>query len=255
MLSMELVKQQFGLCATLDDGSALGIGHIIGIGRNYAEHAAEQGIAPPDRPMIFTKNPASACLSGDEIVIPVCCQDREQVDFEGELAFIVGRPCRDVSEEQAADPSAGFILGYVVANDVSARWWQKEGAGGQFCRGKSYDTFCPLSTRIASPHEVGDPMSLTLITTVSGETMQHAKTSAMTFSPACLLAELSRGTTLAPGTLILTGTPSGVGMSRTPPRYLREGDTVEITIGTESEPESVGLLTNTVRLERTEPTP
>ncbi len=98
-------------------------------------------------------------------------------------------------------------------------------------------------------------MSLTLITTVSGETMQHAKTSAMTFSPACLLAELSRGTTLAPGTLILTGTPSGVGMSRTPPRYLREGDTVEITIGTESEPESVGLLTNTVRLERTEPTP
>ena len=171
--------------------------------------------------MVFTKNPASACLSGEEIVIPNICQDREQVDFEGELAVVIGRPVKDATEDEARDPASGVVLGYCVANDVSARWWQKEGAGGQFCRGKSFDTFCPLSTPLASPADI-DPSALIVTTVVSGETMQHAPTSAMTFTVPYLIAELSRGTTLLPGTVILTGTPSGVGMSREPQRFLRE---------------------------------
>jgi len=248
---MELFKDQYSLSVRTGAGPDVPIRHIIGIGRNYAEHAREQGLDAPDRPLVFTKNPASACLSGDEIVIPECCREPEQVDFEGELAVVIGRAVKDVSEDEAADPSTGVVLGYCVANDVSARWWQKQGSGGQFCRGKSFDTFCPLSTPLAHPSEI-DPSALIVRTTVSGELMQVASTNAMIFPVPTLIAELSRGTTLLPGTVILTGTPSGVGMSRDPQRFLREGDTVEITIGTGDEPAKVGRLTNAVRLERAE---
>ena len=249
---MELVRKAHGVAVSRPGHDDLPIGHIMGIGRNYAEHAHEQGLEAPERPMVFTKSPASACLSGERIVIPSCCQDREQVDFEGELGVIIGRAVKDVSADEVADPTNGIVLGYVAGNDVSARWWQKKGSAGQFCRGKSFDTFCPLSTTVASPDSVGDPSGLVIRTIVSGEVMQEGPTSAMIFPVPTLIAELSRGTTLAPGTLILTGTPSGVGMSRDPQRFLREGDTVEVIVGTESRPDLVGHLRNSVELERAE---
>lgn len=234
---MELIRSEWGVSVRLSGGEALPVRHIIGVGRNYLEHAKEQGLQAPDRPMIFTKNPASAALSGDDIVIPRACADREQVDYEGELAILIGRRCRDVSESDAA----GYVLGYCCANDVSARWWQKEGAGGQFCRGKSFDTFCPLGPRITPTAQIPNPTALRLVTRLNGEVVQNASTGEMAFSPLYLVAELSRDTTLLPGTVILTGTPSGVGMARTPPRYLRPGDVVEVEI------KGIGTLRNTVR--------
>lgn len=240
---MQLFRTAHGVGVRLPGGTELPLGHLIGVGRNYVEHAKEQGAAVPDRPMIFTKNPASACLDGDDIVIPKVCQDREQVDYEGELAVIIGRPSRDVSEAEAADPASGVVLGYCIANDVSARWWQKEGAGGQFCRGKSFDTFCPLGPVVTPASEVRDPQDLKLETRLNGEVVQSASTGLMMFSCHYLVAELSRGTTLLPGTVILTGTPSGVGMARKPPRYLKPGDTVSVEIS------GLGKLTNRVRAE------
>jgi len=213
---------------------------ILCIGRNYADHAAEMGAAPPAHPMVFMKNPSSICGDGDTIIIPRVVLERgPQVDWEGELVIEIGVAARDVPEADALT----VIAGYRVANDVSARWWQKEGSGGQFCRGKSFDTFCPV-TPLRATAQVPDPQSLTLRTRVNGELMQEASTSLMIFPVARLVAELSRGTTLLPGTLILTGTPSGVGMARKPPRYLAEGDVVEVEI------EGVGLLRNAVQEEQ-----
>lgn len=239
---MNLIRTDMGVAAILQGGAMLPIRHIIGIGRNYAEHAKEQGAAVPDRPMVFTKNPASACLSGDAIVIPTICQDQEQVDYEGELAIVIGRPARDVTQPDAADPATGLILGYCIANDVSARWWQKQGSGGQFCRGKSFDTFCPIGPAITPARDVPNPSALRLRTLLNSEVVQDASTGEMLFSPSYLVAELSRGTTLLPGTIILTGTPAGVGQSRTPPRFLRAGDTVRIEI------EGLGAITNPVHM-------
>ncbi len=223
----------------IEGAEPIQIRHIIGIGRNYAAHADEQGADRPERPMLFTKNPASVGLPGEDIVIPKACQDREQVDFEGELAVIIGRPARDIAE---ADFKS-VLLGYCVANDVSARWWQKQGAGGQFHRGKSFDTFCPLGPCVLPTDRVPDPQALRITTTLNGEVMQDAPTSQMMFPVATLIAECSRGTTLLPGTVILTGTPSGVGMAREPQRFLRDGDTIEVSI------EGVGAISNKVRAE------
>lgn len=236
---MNLIRTSEGVAVTLATGGPLPLRHIIGIGRNYAEHAKEQGAETPDRPMYFTKNPFSASLSGDEIVIPRVCQDREQVDYEGELAVILGSAARDAAEDRALE----HVLGYCVANDVSARWWQKQGAGGQFCRGKSFDTFCPLGPRVTPTAQVRDPQALKLETKLNGEVVQSASTGEMIFTVKYLIAELSRGTTLLPGTVILTGTPSGVGMARNPPRYLQKGDEVRISI------EGLGEIVNRVRVE------
>ncbi len=209
---------------------------IIGIGRNYADHAKEMGGALPTRPLVFMKNPAAICGDGDEIVIPTVCKEGgAQVDFEGELAVVLDCDCRDVSREHALD----VVRGYAVANDVSARWWQNEGSGGQFTRGKSFDTFCPLSS-VAPAHMVGDPQALRIRTRVCGELMQDASTAQMIFSVAHLISDLSRGLTLLAGTVILTGSPSGVGHARKPPRYLRHGDLIEIEI------DGVGKLSNRV---------
>jgi 2-keto-4-pentenoate hydratase/2-oxohepta-3-ene-1,7-dioic acid hydratase in catechol pathway len=216
---------------------------ILAIGRNYAEHAAEMGGEAPTRPVVFMKNPAAVIGEGEPIRIPRICTEpanddgspREQVDFEGELAVIIGRGCRDVTEGEALD----FVEGYAVANDVSARWWQKQGSGGQFIRGKSFDSFCPLSA-VVPASEVGDPQDLALVTKVSGEVMQTGHTRDMIFPVRTLIAELSRGMTLLAGTVLLTGTPPGVGAGRTPPRFLRDGDVVEISI------ERVGTLRNPV---------
>lgn len=210
---------------------------IFASGRNYADHAREMYGDLPERPIIFMKNPASIIGNGEPIIIhPICEEPETQVDFEGELAVIIGRDCRDVSEGDAPD----FISGYAVANDVSARWWQKHGSGGQYIRGKSFDTFCPLSDQVPAS-EVGDPQKLHLVTKVNGEVMQDANTKDMIFSVATLIAELSRGMTLLAKTVILTGTPGGVGAARTPPRFLGDGDVVEVTI------DRIGTLSNPVR--------
>ncbi len=240
----QLTRSDYTLTVNAPDGP-LPIRSILAIGRNYPEHAREQGADLPDRPMLFTKSTCSLILSGDPIIIPPICADREQIDYEGELAVLIGKPragkSRDFSQDQARDPHSGVILGYAVANDVSARWWQKQGAGGQFSRGKSFDSFCPLGPHITPAALVPDPQNLTLETRLNGEVVQCASTSEMIFPVAYLIAELSRATTLPPGTILLTGTPSGVGMGRTPPRYLTPGDSLSISIS------SLGAITNTVR--------
>lgn len=209
---------------------------IFAIGRNYAEHAREMKGEVSDLPLVFMKNPASLIGNGDAIIIPdICDHPHEQVDYEGELAVIVGRDALNVVEGDAYD----YISGYAIANDVSARWWQKHGSGGQFIRGKSFDTFCPMSEPVPSGL-VRDPHALEITTRLNGEIMQSANTSQMIFPIPYLIAELSRGTTLLAGTVLLTGTPEGVGAARTPPRFLRDGDVVEVTI------EGLGALRNRV---------
>ena len=212
---------------------------IIAIGRNYADHAAEMGTKTDERPMVFMKNPASVCRTNDLIVIPrVCREGGPQVDYEGELAFEIARDCRDVPEAEAMS----VIAGYRVANDVSARWWQKTGSGGQFCRGKSFDTFCPM-TDLVPAGAVADPQNLDIETLLNGQTVQKANTRLMVFPIKYLVAELSRGMTLLAGTIVLTGTPAGVGAGRNPPLFLKDGDTVEVKIA------QVGHLLNKVREE------
>lgn len=238
---MELKRLTHGVGIVMDDGSILPISHILGIGKNYDEHAREQGETAPERPMIFTKNPAAACLDADEIIIPPLCRDVEtggpyQVDYEAELGVVLGRAARDVPLEQALD----HVLAYTCVNDISARWWQKQGAGGQFCRGKSFDTFCPIGPRLVPGAEIGDPQQLRVTCRVNGTVMQRDSTANMIHPVATLISELSRGMTLLPGTLIMTGTPSGVGMARKPPAYLRPGDKVEVEV------ERIGVLRNTV---------
>jgi len=238
---MRLIRIEFGVAVELPTGDAMPIRHIIGIGRNYARHASEQGLEAPDRPMIFTKNPASAILDGDEIVIPPICRDPatggDQVDYEAELGVLIGRSARDVSEGEALE----HVLGYCCANDVSARWWQKQGSGGQFCRCKSFDTFCPVGPSLVPAGEIPDPQSLGIRCMVNGEVRQESETGQMSIPVGGLIAELSVGTTLLPGTLILTGTPAGVGMARTPPAFLQDGDEVQVWI------ERIGTLCNRVR--------
>lgn len=233
------------------DGRSVNISQIFGIGRNYAAHAHEQGLEAPEHPMVFAKNIASVIGDGEDIVIPPIARDSEfggnQTDFEAELAVVIGehaqgKPCKDVSRDEAMD----WVLGLSCANDVSARWWQKQGSGGQFCRGKGFDTFCPIGPRVVTVAELAaaglDVDDLKIECRVNGETMQSARTSQMMFPAAVLIEELSRGTTLIPGTVILTGTPSGVGMAREPRVWLGDGDRVEVEI------EGIGVLGNGVRL-------
>jgi 2-keto-4-pentenoate hydratase/2-oxohepta-3-ene-1,7-dioic acid hydratase in catechol pathway len=191
----------------------------------------------PEALVMFMKNPASACGDGDSIVIPPICDEHgPQVDYEGELALIVGRDCRDVPEQDALS----VLAGYAAANDVTARWWQREGGGGQFCRGKGFDTFCPIGAMVPAS-AVRDPQSLRVVTRLNGTVMQDSSTSLMLHPVARIIAELSRGTTLLSGTVILTGTPAGVGFGRNPKVFMQEGDVVEVEI------EGVGRVRNPVK--------
>lgn len=208
------------------------------IGRNYLEHAREMGqLEASERPTLFMKNPSSVIDDGDPIIIPsVCTAHGPQVDYEGELAVILGRDIRDADAATVLDA----VSHYAPANDVTARWWQKEGAGGQWNRGKSFDTFCPIGPLVPAT-SVSDPQSLRVITRVNGKVMQDASTSDMIFDVSTLLAELSRGITLAAGTVLLTGTPGGVGSKCTPPVWLAHGDVVEVEIS------GLGRVRNEVR--------
>lgn len=208
---------------------------ILGIGQNYGRHAAEMGGAPPERPVMFMKNPNSVQDPAGPIVLPLNLKS-EKVDYEAELAIVIGKRCKNVRPEDAHE----VILGFTCANDVSARDWQKEWGGGQWCKGKSFDTFCPLGPEIVTWGELGDPQNLRIMTRVNGETLQDWTTADMIFSISELVAYCSGDMTLEPGTVILTGTPHGVGTARTPPIYLQPGDIVEIEI------EDIGILRNPV---------
>ena len=209
---------------------------IFCIGLNYRRHAEETGAALPEHPVVFMKPNSAVIAAGESIRIPACCTRGDEVDYEVELAVVIGKPARDVSEHDALD----HVLGYTVANDVSARRWQKHAGGGQWVRGKSFDTFCPLGPVLLTADAMPDPQAIALSTTLRGETMQQSTTADMIFTVAQLIEFLSMDTTLWPGTVILTGTPEGVGVARKPPVFLQPGDEVTCTI------EGIGALTNPV---------
>ena len=209
---------------------------ILCIGLNYRAHAEEMKARLPEYPVLFFKNPGALLAPGATIIIPRTPAST-QVDYEGELAVVIGRTCKNATRENALD----FVLGYSCANDVSARDWQKQWGGSQWCRGKSFDTFAPLGPWLVTPDEIPNPNALRLTTRVNGELLQDSNSSDMIFDIPALIEFLSGETTLAAGTVILTGTPSGVGMGRTPQRWLQPGDCVEIEI------EGIGILENSVR--------
>ena len=194
---------------------------IIGIGLNYRQHAAETNAPLPQFPVVFFKNPASVQHPGEPIVLPRWMTSAK-VDYECELAVVIGRAAKNVPRAEALD----YVLGYTCANDVSARDWQKEGGGSQWSRGKSFDTFCPLGPCLVTPDELPNPNGLRISTRVGDELLQDWTTSDMIFDVPTLIEFLSGSTTLLPGTVILTGTPHGVGMARTPARFLQPGDSV-----------------------------
>jgi acylpyruvate hydrolase len=211
-------------------------GKIVAVARNYAAHASELGAAAaPSEPVLFLK--ATSALAGpeDDIVLPSATT---QVDFEGELAVVIGRRARRVAAREALS----YVAGYTVANDVSARDFQNQ--RGQHFIGKSCDSFAPMGPVLVTADEIDDPQDLAITTRVSGETMQSARTKEMIFPVTELIAFVTKLMTLEPGDVILTGTPAGVGMARKPPRWLHDGDVVEIEI------ERVGRLHNYVRQEK-----
>jgi 5-carboxymethyl-2-hydroxymuconate isomerase len=204
-------------------------GKIVAIGLNYMDHAKESGTEPPESPPVFAKFPTAVINHEEQIRIPRKLTER--VDWEVELAVVMGREATRVSEKEALS----YVRGYTVANDVSARDLQF--SDGQWVRAKSLDTFCPLGPRVV---ELDDPQNLKLATRVNGETMQDSNTSQMIFGVAELISFCSHSFTLEPGDLILTGTPWGVGEFMDPKRSLRDGDVVECEI------EGIGVLRNPV---------
>ena len=185
---------------------------ILCIGLNYRHHAAESGMAAPERPVLFTKGINTLQNPGDPIEIPVHAASHE-VDYECELAVVIGKSCKIATVENALE----HVLGYTCANDVSARDWQLKWGGGQWCRGKTFDTFSPLGPCLVSADEITDPQTLGIRTILNGETVQNWNTDDMIFSVAQISAFLSGSNTLPVGTVILTGTPHGVGMASKPP--------------------------------------
>ena len=214
---------------------------ILCIGLNYRRHAAETGAKVPERPILFVKGINATQHPGDPIYLPGHLRS-DEVDYECELAVVIGRACRNVTRARALD----HVLGYTCCNDVSARDHQLRLGGGQWCRGKFFDSFAPLGPRLVTPDEIPDPNALRIGTRLNGELVQDSNTSDMIFDVPALIEYLSGSTTLVPGTVILTGTPQGVGMAAQPaPRWLRPGDSVSIEI------EGIGTLTNPVEPERT----
>jgi 2-keto-4-pentenoate hydratase/2-oxohepta-3-ene-1,7-dioic acid hydratase in catechol pathway len=209
--------------------------NILCIGLNYRRHAAEGNAPIPKFPVLFMKATSAVQNPNDPIVLPRRLVS-EEVDYECELAVVIGRRCQNVPESAALD----YVLGYTCANDVSARDWQKQYGGGQWCRGKTFDTFAPLGPCLVLRDEIPDPAALKIRTILNGQVMQDWNTGDMIFSVPALIAFLSGSTTLLPGTVILTGTPHGVGMARKPPVWLKPGDSVTIEI------DRIGALTNPV---------
>ncbi len=209
---------------------------ILCIGLNYRMHAKETGLPIPQYPVLFMKNPCAATGPFSDIEIPVSCLDPYQVDYEAELAVVIGKSVKNIDPAHAKD----YIAGYTCANDISARRWQKHAGGGQWVKGKSFDTFCPMGPILVTADEIDDPQNLNIECRLNNRTMQQGSTSDMIFSVAEIIAFLSESTTLAPGTVILTGTPNGVGFTRKPPVYLKPGDILETEI------KGIGVLRNNI---------
>ncbi len=209
--------------------------NVLAIGLNYRRHAAEGKATVPEFPVLFMKSTAAVQNPGDPIVLPRHLRS-DEVDYECELAVVIGKPCKNASSGRALD----YVLGYTCANDVSARDWQRKWGGGQWCRGKTFDTFAPLGPCLVTPDEIPNPNSLAIRCDINGEVLQDWNTNDMIFDVPRLIEFLSGSTTLLPGTVILTGTPHGVGFARKPPRWLRPGDVCNVTI------EKIGVLSNPV---------
>lgn len=211
---------------------------IYAIGLNYREHAQEMGAPLPEYPVVFAKSTTSVLDPGCPILLPRHLHS-DQVDYECELAVVIGKRCKNVAPSEALD----YVWGYTCANDVSARDWQKDHGGGQWTKGKSFDSFCPLGPVLVTADQIPNPQILPIRTILNGAIRQESFTGDMIFSVAEIIAFLSGSTTLLPGTVILTGTPPGVGMAADPPRFLKPGDEVSIEIT------GIGLLHNTVQAE------
>ncbi len=209
--------------------------NLLCIGLNYRHHAEESRSPIPQFPVLFLKANTAVQNPNDPIVLPRHLAS-EEVDYECELAVVIGKACKNVAREQALD----YVLGYTCANDVSARDWQVKRGGGQWCRGKTFDTFAPLGPCLALKDEIPNPSQLRIRTILNGKVMQDWNTGDMIFDVPALIEFLSGSTTLAPGTVILTGTPHGVGMARKPPVWLKPGDSVTIEI------DRIGALVNPV---------
>ncbi len=209
--------------------------NILCIGLNYKFHAEESGMPAPNYPVLFLKGRNALQNPGDPVEIPTTLASHK-VDYECELAVVIGKTCKNATEENALD----YVLGYTCANDVSARDWQIEFGGSQWCRGKTFDTFAPMGPCLVTTDEIEDPNALAIKTILNGEAVQDWNTNDMIFNVRKLIAFLSGSTTLLPATVIMTGTPHGVGTARKPPLFLKDGDTVTIEI------EKIGQLTNPV---------
>jgi 2-keto-4-pentenoate hydratase/2-oxohepta-3-ene-1,7-dioic acid hydratase in catechol pathway len=207
---------------------------IIAIGLNYAKHAAEGGREAPKVPLIFGKYPTTVIGPGD--TIEYSTKITTQVDFEAELAVVIGRPAKNVAEDDALS----YVFGYTCGNDVSARDLQK--GDGQWTRAKGLDTFCPLGPAIVTADEVPDPQTLPIRSVLNGTVMQDSTTSDMIFSVKHLIAYASAAFTLLPGDIIMTGTPEGVGIWRDPPVLMQDGDRIRIEI------DGIGAIENPVRV-------
>lgn len=211
---------------------------IICIGLNYRKHAEETKAKFPEYPVVFFKGINTLQHPGEPILLPTHLKS-DEVDYECELAVVIGKACKNVDRHDALK----YVLGYTCSNDVSARDWQIKRSGGQWCRGKSFDTFSPLGPCLVTTDEITNPNALKLRTILNGQVMQDWNTNDMIFDVPTLIEFLSGSTTLLPGTVILTGTPHGVGMARKPPVWLRPHDQVSIEI------EGIGTLTNPVAAE------
>jgi 2-keto-4-pentenoate hydratase/2-oxohepta-3-ene-1,7-dioic acid hydratase in catechol pathway len=212
------------------------------IGLNYRHHAEETGLPIPEFPVVFAKGPNSVQNPEDPILVPTWLKS-DEVDYEGELVVVIGKACKNVPRKSALD----YVLGYCCGNDVSARDWQLKKGGGQWCRGKTFDTFAPLGPCIKTTDEIPDPNNLRLQTILNKESVQDWNTNDMIFDVPSLIEFLSGSTTLLPGTVIFTGTPHGVGMAQKPPRWLMPGETVTVVI------ENIGSLRNPVATEISSP--
>jgi 2,4-didehydro-3-deoxy-L-rhamnonate hydrolase len=199
-----------------------GIGKIVAIGLNYADHAAESGVQPPKEPVVFIKVTTSISGPFDDVIIP---KDSQKSDWEVELALVIGSTARHVPEESALD----CVAGYLICNDVSEREYQLERAG-QWDKGKGCDTFAPLGPWLVTRDEIPDPQNLDMWLDVNGERMQTGNTRTMIFGVAHIVSYLSRFMTLMPGDIITTGTPPGVGMGKKPQRFLKPGDVMTLGV-------------------------
>ncbi|KAJ9446116.1 hypothetical protein DIPPA_27862 [Diplonema papillatum] len=210
---------------------------IFCIGLNYLKHFEEsaklRGHTLPEKPAIFCKSRASLNHPESPVWIPRLPRG-DELDYEVELAFVIGKTCRNVSKETALS----YVHGYTVGNDVSSRHWQKNAGAGQWNKGKSFDTFTPLGPVLVTTDEIMDPQKLVLRSIVNGEVRQNSNTSDMIFSVAQIIEWLSTEQTLLPGTVVLTGTPEGVAAGMKQPKWLKSGDIVECDI------ESIGILRN-----------